>query len=166
MSGHDLIVIGGGEAGISAALQGSALGAKVLMINRELELGGGCVRTGTLPSKVLSNAAHFLENLKKARRYGVTIDENAAVDYKAILESRHKTTLCEVGILATLIRKNAIETLTGLASFRGPGPSRSGSPTAPLPRERLRRSSSPPDRGRSRSKASNSTGGPSFRRTT
>ncbi len=121
MSGHDLIVIGGGEAGISAALQGSALGAKVLMINREPELGGGCVRTGTLPSKVLSNAAHFLENLKKARRYGVTIDENAAVDYRAILESRHKTTLCEVGILATLIRKNAIETLTGLASFRGPG---------------------------------------------
>jgi dihydrolipoamide dehydrogenase len=121
MSGYDLIVIGGGEAGISAALRGSSLGAKVLMINREPELGGGCVRTGTLPSKTLSNAARFLENLKKGRRFGIAVDESAAVDFKAVLESRHKTTLCEVGILATLIRKNGIETLTGLASFKGPG---------------------------------------------
>jgi dihydrolipoamide dehydrogenase len=121
MIGYDLIVIGGGEAGISAALRGSTLGAKVLMINREPELGGGCVRTGTLPSKTLSNAAHFLENLKKGRRYGIVVDETAAADYKAILDSRHKTTLCEVGVLATLIRKNGIETLTGLASFKGPG---------------------------------------------
>ena len=121
MSGYDLIVIGGGEAGISAALRGSSLGAKVLMINREPELGGGCVRTGTLPSKTLSNAARFLESLKKGRRFGIAVDESAAVDFKAVLESRHKTTLCEVGILATLIRKNGIETLTGLASFKGPG---------------------------------------------
>jgi dihydrolipoamide dehydrogenase len=121
MNGHDLIVIGGGEAGISAALQGASLGAKVLMINREPDLGGGCVRTGTLPSKSLSNAAHFLENLKKGRRFGIMVEENARVDYKAVLESRHKTTLCEVGVLATLIRKNGIEVLTGLASFTGPG---------------------------------------------
>ena len=121
MNGHDLIVIGGGEAGISASLRGASLGAKVLMINREPELGGGCVRTGTLPSKILSNAAHFLENLKKGRRYGIVVDENAAVDYRTVMESRHKTTLCEAGILATLIRKNAIEILTGTATFTGPG---------------------------------------------
>jgi dihydrolipoamide dehydrogenase len=120
MNAHDLIVIGGGEAGISAALRASQLGAKVCLINREPELGGGCVQTGTLPSKTLSNAAHFLENLKKGKRYGVPVVEDAKADYKTILESRHKTTMCEVGILATLIRKNAIETLTGTATFKGP----------------------------------------------
>ncbi len=91
------------------------------MINREPELGGGCVRTGTLPSKTLSKAAHFLDNLTKGRRFGIMVDENAAVDYKVILETRHKATLCEVGILATLIRKNGIESMTGLASFKRPG---------------------------------------------
>ena len=120
MSDYDVIVIGGGEAGISAALRATQLGARVCMVNREAELGGGCVRTGTLPSKILSNAAHFLENLKKGKRYGVPVVENAKADYKTILDSRHKTTMCELGVLATLIRKNAIATLTGAASFRGP----------------------------------------------
>ena len=120
MSDYDIIVIGGGEAGISAALRAAQLGAKVCMINREAELGGGCVRTGTLPSKILSNAAHFLENLKKGKRYGVPVVENARADYKTILDSRHKTTLCELGVLATLLRKNAIASLTGTASFKGP----------------------------------------------
>jgi len=120
MSDYDVIVIGGGEAGISAALRATQLGARVCMVNREAELGGGCVRTGTLPSKILSNAAHFLENLKKGKRYGVPVVENAKADYKTILDSRHKTTMCELGVLATLIRKNAIATLTGAASFKGP----------------------------------------------
>ncbi|MCX6569962.1 MAG: NAD(P)/FAD-dependent oxidoreductase [Candidatus Aminicenantes bacterium] len=120
MSAYGLVVIGGGEAGISAALRAAQLGAKVCLINREPELGGGCVQTGTLPSKTLSNAAHFLENLKKGKRYGIPVVEGAKADYKTILESRHKTTMCEVGILATLIRKNAIETLIGTASFKGP----------------------------------------------
>jgi dihydrolipoamide dehydrogenase len=120
MSDYDIIVIGGGEAGISGALRAAQLGAKVCMINREAELGGGCVRTGTLPSKILSNAAHFLENLKKGKRYGVPVVENAKADYKTILDSRHKTTLCELGVLATLLRKNAIATLIGTAAFKGP----------------------------------------------
>ena len=120
MNEYDLIVIGGGEAGISASLRATQLGAKVCLINRESELGGGCVQTGTLPSKILSNAAHFLENLKKGKRYGVPVVEGAKADYKTILDSRHKTTLCELGVLATLMRKNAIETLTGTASFKGP----------------------------------------------
>jgi dihydrolipoamide dehydrogenase len=120
MNAYDLIVIGGGEAGISAALRASQLGAKVILIDREPELGGGCVRTGTLPSKILGNAAHFLEELKKAKRYGIPVMEGAKADYKTILESRHKTTLCEFGILASLVRKNAIETVTGSASFQGP----------------------------------------------
>ena len=120
MSDYDLIVIGGGEAGISAAIRGTALGAKVLIVNREPELGGGCVQTGTLPSKTLENAARFLENLKQGKRYGVPVVENARADYKTILESRHKTTMCEIGVLATVMRKNAIATLVGAASFKDP----------------------------------------------
>lgn len=120
MNEFDLIVIGGGEAGIAAALRGAQLGAKVCLIDREQELGGGCVKTGTLPSKTLSNAARFLESLKNAKRYGIRLDENPRPDFRAILESRHKTTLCELGVLATYIRRSGIKVIKGEASFAGP----------------------------------------------
>jgi len=103
MSEYGLVVIGGGEAGISAALRGPARG-QGLHDQPRAELGGGCVQTGTLPSKTLSNAAHFLESLKNGKRYGVPVVPGQG-RYKTILDSRHKTTMCEVGVLATLIRK-------------------------------------------------------------
>ncbi|MEW5901431.1 MAG: FAD-dependent oxidoreductase, partial [Acidobacteriota bacterium] len=120
MDNHDLIIIGGGEAGLSAALRGAQLGARILMINKDPELGGGCVQTGTLPSKTLRTAATFLENLKKGKRYGIAVDESFRANYKAILESQHKATRCEVGVLATLVRRNKIDILTGEARFDGP----------------------------------------------
>lgn len=46
MSDYGLVVIGGGEAGISAALRAAQLGAKVCLINRESELGGGDIVIG------------------------------------------------------------------------------------------------------------------------
>ncbi len=116
----DIVVIGGGEAGISAALRATELGAKALIVDREPELGGGCVKTGTLPSKTLENAARFLEGLKQGKRYGIPVVENAKADYKTILESRHKTTMCELGVLAALMRKNGVATLTGAAAFKDP----------------------------------------------
>lgn len=50
---YDLVVIGTGPAGWSAALQGAKLGMSVAVIEKGLMLGGACVRTGTLPSKAL-----------------------------------------------------------------------------------------------------------------
>jgi len=121
MRDFDLIVIGGGEAGLLAALRGSELGARVVLVDEGTALGGGCVQTGTLPSKILSNAAHFLEGLKAGKRYGVPVDPTLKASLKEIQASRHKTVLCEVGILATHIRSHGVEVLNGEASFRTSG---------------------------------------------
>jgi dihydrolipoamide dehydrogenase len=121
MSDFDLIVIGGGEAGLLAALRGAELGAKAALIDKGHALGGGCVQTGTLPSKILSNAAHFLEGLKAAKRYGVAVDSGLKASLKEIQVSRHKTVMCEVGILATHIRTHGVKVLNGEASFRPDG---------------------------------------------
>ena len=121
MSDFDLIVVGGGEAGLLAALRGAELGAKVVLVDKGHALGGGCVQTGTLPSKILSNAAHFLEGLKAGKRYGVVVDAAQRANLKEIQASRHKTVLCEVGILATHIRSHGVEVWNGEASFRPDG---------------------------------------------
>jgi len=51
MSDYDLIIIGGGEAGISAVLRSAQLGARVCLVNREPELGGGCIGRGLSPAR-------------------------------------------------------------------------------------------------------------------
>ena len=53
---HDLVVIGGGTAGLGAALAGAAAGARTLLVS-EGEIGGECTFTGCVPSKTLIEAA-------------------------------------------------------------------------------------------------------------
>src|SRR6516164_8330316 len=53
---HDLVVIGGGTAGLGAALAAAAAGARTLLVS-EGEIGGECTFTGCVPSKTLIEAA-------------------------------------------------------------------------------------------------------------
>lgn len=52
----DLIIIGGGAGAFAAAIKANELGAKTLMVNRGLPLGGTCVNVGCIPSKNLLRA--------------------------------------------------------------------------------------------------------------
>lgn len=66
---YDLIVIGGGSAGLVAAGGSAILGAKVALIEKNL-LGGDCLYTGCVPSKTLIKSARFAHQAKEAAKYG------------------------------------------------------------------------------------------------
>lgn len=66
---YDLIVIGGGSAGLVAAGGSAILGAKVALIEKNL-LGGDCLYTGCVPSKTLIKSARFAHQTKAAAKYG------------------------------------------------------------------------------------------------
>ncbi|MDQ3221166.1 MAG: FAD-dependent oxidoreductase, partial [Acidobacteriota bacterium] len=66
---YDLIVIGGGSAGLVAAGGAAILGAKVALIEKNL-LGGDCLYTGCVPSKTLIKSAKFAHQTREAERYG------------------------------------------------------------------------------------------------
>ena len=66
---YDLIVIGGGSAGLVAAGGSALLGAKVALIERNL-LGGDCLYTGCVPSKTLIKSARFAKQVRDASKYG------------------------------------------------------------------------------------------------
>ena len=66
---HDLIVIGGGSAGVRAARWSAKFGAKVLVIE-DAQWGGTCVNRGCIPKKLYAYAAHFREDFEDARAYG------------------------------------------------------------------------------------------------
>lgn len=66
----DVIVIGGGPAGVTAALRARELGAKVALVERG-EMGGICTNDGCAPTRVLAKTARLLRDTKKFEAYGL-----------------------------------------------------------------------------------------------
>src|SRR5450759_5163843 len=69
----DLIVVGGGPAGIVGATTAAAFGKTVAVIDSHHELGGAGVNTGTVPSKTLRETALALSGLRARNLYGVDL---------------------------------------------------------------------------------------------
>ncbi|MDE0910219.1 MAG: mercuric reductase [Myxococcota bacterium] len=83
---YNLVVIGGGTAGLVAAAGAAGVGAKVAMIERSL-LGGDCLNSGCVPSKALLRSAHAISDLRAAAAVGVNVADGAVeVDFPAIME--------------------------------------------------------------------------------
>src|SRR3989304_5162770 len=70
MRKFDLIIIGSGPGGQSAAFQASKLKKKVAIIERQPYIGGAGLHTGTLPSKTLREAALFFSGFKERAVFG------------------------------------------------------------------------------------------------
>ena len=66
----DLIVIGGGPAGVTAALRARELGAQTLLIERG-PLGGTCTNDGCVPTRVLAKAARLMRDSSQFADYGL-----------------------------------------------------------------------------------------------
>ncbi len=70
----DLVVIGGGPGGQSAAVSAAQMGRRVAVIEREPRIGGSCVHRGTIPSKTMREAALGLRRFREqAERFGMSI---------------------------------------------------------------------------------------------
>ncbi|QQG43573.1 MAG: mercury(II) reductase [Candidatus Daviesbacteria bacterium] len=71
---YDLIIIGGGAGAFSAAIKANELGAKTLMVNKGLSLGGTCVNVGCVPSKTLLWAGEVMHLAKEHHIPGLDIE--------------------------------------------------------------------------------------------
>ncbi len=80
----DLICIGSGPAGQRAAVQAAKLGKRVAVIERRRGLGGGCLETGTIPSKTFREAVLFHASATPWGRRGT---QNQRPQAQALLES-------------------------------------------------------------------------------
>jgi pyruvate/2-oxoglutarate dehydrogenase complex dihydrolipoamide dehydrogenase (E3) component len=81
---YNLVVIGGGPAGLVAAQAAAKLGARVALVEREL-LGGDCLNVGCVPSKALIHCANAVVRVKEARKLGVDVPEDVSVDFGAVM---------------------------------------------------------------------------------
>lgn len=83
----DLVVLGGGTAGIVAAKTAAGLGVRVLLVERE-RTGGDCLWTGCVPSKALLAAAGVAAGARDAGRSGVLVDD-VRVDFPRVMDRVH-----------------------------------------------------------------------------
>lgn len=81
---YDMTILGGGSGGLTAARTAAALGANVLLVDKE-DLGGDCLKYGCVPSKSLIHVARVVHEAKEAARYGLT-PANLSVDMARVAE--------------------------------------------------------------------------------
>src|SRR5262245_5008886 len=79
----DVVVIGGGPAGMTAALRAADLGAKTVLVTRD-EFGGMAANDGPVPVRTLAHAARLLRDARQLDRYGIAVGE-PLLDYTRLL---------------------------------------------------------------------------------
>ncbi len=82
---YNLVVLGGGTAGLITAAGAAGLGAKVALVERE-HLGGDCLNVGCVPSKALLRAARAAADVRDAGQYGVEVPPGTRVNFPAVME--------------------------------------------------------------------------------
>ncbi len=118
MEERDIVIIGGGPAGYSAAIRASQLGGKVTLVEQDT-LGGTCINRGCIPTRTLVRAVELLDMGSKAKDYGITY-MNMGIDF-AKMNARKDTI---VKILVTSVKQvlngKRVEIIEGKAKLISP----------------------------------------------
>jgi len=118
MTQSDLIVIGGGTGGYMAAIRASQLGAKVILVEKEV-LGGTCLNWGCIPTKALLRGAELVSLVAKSQEYGVNVGE-VTVDFTRMMARKQQIVQTHVTGLQGLMRSNGVEVIKGVATLASP----------------------------------------------
>lgn len=116
---YDLVVLGGGTAGLVSAMGAAGLGARVALIEREA-LGGDCLNTGCVPSKAILQSSRVAASFSTATSYGIQINQTPRVDFNSVMNRMRK-------LRANISRNDSVERLSragvdvffGTAKFTG-----------------------------------------------
>jgi NAD(P) transhydrogenase len=116
----DVIVVGSGPAGQKAAVQAAKAGKRVVIVEREREIGGACVHQGTIPSKALREQA--MRRAIAAEFHARAGQSPAAIDLADVplpdlLASVGDTVAAHDRYMTAQLGRNGIQTLRGRARF-------------------------------------------------
>lgn len=114
----DVAVIGGGPAGVAAAVRAAELGASVVLLESD-RLGGTCLNSGCVPTRVLAKTARLMREVRVAHEYGIAA--TGEIDWPVLVE-RVRATVERVRLAKADAEKLADAGVTvvldGRASFR------------------------------------------------
>ena len=124
MSTFDVVVIGAGPAGYSAAIRAAQLGLSVACVDNWLDptgkytLGGTCLNVGCIPSKALLDISHQFEHLQSLDEVGINVGESTA-DIPAVIARKAAVVEQLTGGVGHLFSGNGVEHIQGTGALNG-----------------------------------------------
>jgi dihydrolipoamide dehydrogenase len=115
----DVVVLGAGTGGYTAAFRAAQLGLKVALVSED-KIGGTCLHRGCIPTKALLESAAFVERVRHAKDYGLTLPGEPGIDYAAVAERRDAVVKRLWTGLKSLIAKNKVTWVDGRGRLEGP----------------------------------------------
>ncbi len=115
----DLLVLGAGPGGYSAAFRAADLGLKVVLVERYAALGGVCLNVGCIPSKALLHVAAVMDEVRHFADLGVNYPE-PQVDIDKLRAHKVKVVTKLTGGLAAMAKMRKVTTVRGYGTFVGP----------------------------------------------
>jgi dihydrolipoyl dehydrogenase len=114
-----LLVLGAGPGGYTAAFRAADLGLKVTLVERWPVLGGVCLNVGCIPSKALLHAAKVIDEVGEMRAHGLEFGA-PKIDLTKLLDWKNKVVNKLVGGLSVLARQRKVEVVQGTGKFASP----------------------------------------------
>jgi len=112
----DLVVIGAGPGGYSAAFRAADLGLRTVLVERYAALGGVCLNVGCIPSKALLHTAAVMDAARALAEHGVSFGE-PKLDLARLRAFKDKVVGKLTGGLAAMAKMRKVTVMTGVAAF-------------------------------------------------
>jgi dihydrolipoamide dehydrogenase len=117
---YDVIVIGSGPGGYSAAVRAGQYGLKTAIIEKDPYLGGTCLHVGCIPAKAFLHAADVWERFQHPEEDGMHCD-NARLDFPMVSDRKNGIVSKHAKGVEYLMKKNKVDWIKGRARLAGPG---------------------------------------------
>lgn len=112
----DVLVLGGGPGGYTAAFRAADLGKSVVLVDRAPELGGVCLHVGCIPSKALLHAASVIDEARALRDSGIVFAP-PTIDVARLRARKEDVVATLAGGLAQLAKQRGVTRVTGTGRF-------------------------------------------------
>ncbi len=116
---YDLVVLGSGPGGYTAAFRAADLGLNVALVERYPVIGGVCLNVGCIPSKALLHAAKVIDDARESSNIGLSFSE-PAIDIEALGDWKNRVVSKLTGGLTSLSKQRKVTVIHGLGKFCGP----------------------------------------------
>ena len=115
---YDVIIIGSGPGGYSAAVRAGQYGLKTALIEKDPKLGGCCLHVGCIPTKAFLHAAEVWERFLHPEEDGIHCD-NPRLDFPMVLDRKNKIVAKHAKGVEFLMKKNKVDWIKGYARLAG-----------------------------------------------